>query len=59
MLAERPARDAASLGPTADQALLGFHACWLQHAGDESDGVGRTILDVVSSVARARLHWPR
>jgi hypothetical protein len=59
-LARTPAEHAARLALNADQARLGFHCCWLQHADTElSRGLrdGR-FLAVVSEVSAARLLWP-
>ena len=44
---------------TDDQALLGFHACWLQHAADEIDrGAEGAFVEVVAAIAQARLLCP-
>jgi hypothetical protein len=51
-LAALPARHAAALGLSADQARLGFHACWLGHADDElSRGTPGPFLAVVEAIA--------
>jgi aminoglycoside phosphotransferase (APT) family kinase protein len=58
-LHELPARHAASLGLSPDHALLGFHACWLQHAADEIDrGAEGAFVEVVAAIAQARLLCP-
>jgi hypothetical protein len=59
-LARTPAEHAARLELTPDQALLGFHTCWLQHADTElSRGAGaRPFLAVAAHVSQARLLWP-
>lgn len=59
-LAGAPAKLSAELSLSRDQSLLGFHACWLAHAGNEllrgqSD---RPFLPVVRQVASAGLLWP-
>jgi thiamine kinase-like enzyme len=59
-LAGAPASLSAELSLSRDQALLGFHACWLAHAAGEL-GRGRPdgpFLAVVRQVAAARLLWP-
>jgi hypothetical protein len=58
-LAQAPAVHAAALGLSQDQAALGFHACWLHHAGNEldrrrSDG---PFAAVVGHIAATRLLW--
>jgi hypothetical protein len=60
VLAGAPATLSAELALSDDESLLGFHACWLAHAGDElrrgqSDG---PFLAVVRQVGSARLLWP-
>ena len=49
-----------SLALSDDQALLGFHACWLHHARNELErGAGDgPFREVVRSVAAKRLLWP-
>ena len=54
-----PAAHAAALRLTPDQALLGFHACWVRHADDElRRGHPGSFVDVVRVVAAQRLRWP-
>jgi hypothetical protein len=58
-LARTPAKHAAALGLTVDQAILAFHACWLGHADDElrrglADG---PFMAVVRGVGTRRLVW--
>jgi hypothetical protein len=51
-LAALPAAHAAALGLSADQALLGFHACWLGHAADElSRGAPGPFVEIVEMLA--------
>jgi hypothetical protein len=59
-LAGAPDERARELALTSDEALLAFHACWLQHACDELDRGQRDgpFLAVVQAVATARLRWP-
>jgi hypothetical protein len=60
-LAQMPARHAAALRLTADEATLAFHVCWLGHADEElRRGVeNRRFGDVVRTVAARRLLWPQ
>ena len=47
-----PAAHAAALGLSPDQALLGFHACWLGHADDElRRGAPGQFVGVVGMIA--------
>jgi hypothetical protein len=56
-----PARHAAALGLTVEEASLAFHSCWLAHADDE---LRRGVADapftaVVRAVAEEPRLWPR
>jgi hypothetical protein len=59
-LARAPAEHAGALALTPDQALLGFHACWLHHAANEQDrqSSDKRFIAVVRNLARTRLLWP-
>lgn len=55
VLAGLPAEHAAALGLSADQARLGFHACWLCHADDElRRGTRGPFVAVVEALAARR-----
>jgi thiamine kinase-like enzyme len=58
-LVHAPRKHAAGLSLTPDQALLGFHACWLGHAATElRRGTPGRFVAVVARVAAERLLWP-
>ena len=54
-----PTDHVVALSLTSDQALLGFHSCWLAHAADElrRDATDRPFLAVVRAIDNGRLFW--